>query len=276
MIYTKVGIPANKIIREILVAELAAIGFEGFEETSTTLEAWVEKELFSQEVFKEILEQYNIEFSLCVFDEILPQNWNAMWEQSYEPVEIDGIVRIRAPFHPKDASFKYEVLIEPKMSFGTGHHATTGLMIQHMLNLPMAGFDVADLGTGTGVLAIVAKFLEAQNVWACDIDEWSIENSIENFARNQTLDIKMYEGTIDALPANLKGSLDLVLANINRNILVDEFPKYVSLLKKGGKLVISGFYVTDAPLLIDVAQKNGLYFESQLENDEWCAIRFSY
>lgn len=257
---------------EILAAALSEGNFESFEFSRSGFNAYVKKSEFSDEVIAELKEQYpDIQFSYSQ-EEIGKQNWNREWEKNFAPVMIDDLCCIRASFHPAPSPPVLDVIIEPKMSFGTGHHQTTWLMSRALFSLNLRGKSLLDVGCGTGVLAIIAKKLGSQLVIGIDIDEWSIENSRENRKANglakETIDF--YQGSI----ASVEGEYDYVLANINRNILMKEMGRYASHLKSGGQLLISGFFESDCEDLVQVAKQSGLTFRSKETRNEWALLSF--
>lgn len=259
--------------REILTALLAEIGYDSFMETATGLSAYIETSLFNADEtlntiapIKEIFE--TIEITSAPMPDV---NWNAEWEKNFTPITVLDKCRIRAPFHPIDTNYSLDIIIEPKMAFGTGHHATTTLMIQQLLNTNVEGKTILDMGCGTGVLSIAAKKLGAKTVTAIDIDHWSVENSIENIAHNQLNNITVVEGGVEAIC----GQFDIILANINRNILLDQMPTYAKSLCNNGELYISGFYNSDLQILKDKAQSLNLRFDKYIENNDWVSAKFT-
>lgn len=253
---------------EILMAELGEIDFESFVEQDNRLKAYIVVSKFNKANLQLIVDQYT-GFSYSA-NEIEQLNWNAQWESGFDPIIIDDFCYIRAPFHKKRADIQYEIVIEPKMSFGTGHHATTRLMIQQMQKLKFDGKKVLDMGCGTGILAIMAKYLGAETVHGIDIDEWAVENSIENAKRNRVDDITFQLG--DA--AKIKNQYDIILANINRNILVDDMEVYCKHLNNGGIIIFSGFYQADMTIIENEAQKWNLKHQNTLFEDSWTAVVF--
>lgn len=265
--------PATPDNKDILTALLAEIGYDSFMETPTGLSAYILTDLFDEESTKNAIEPVRGIFeSLSVESKPMPDvNWNAEWEKSFTPITVLDKCRIRAPFHEFDPNYQLDIIIEPKMSFGTGHHATTTLMIQQLFDIDLSGRKVLDMGCGTGVLAIASRKLGAQSAVAIDIDHWSVENSIENIGRNQLDGIEVLEGGVEAI----KGSFDIILANINRNILLDQMPTYASSLNNGGVLCLSGFYKSDLDIIKGKAQSLNLKFVKFIERDEWVSAKFS-
>lgn len=268
----QVRITASQDQADILLAELGEIGFDIFEDSDTGLIAYCQTDLFDLAVFKDLISRYQflgpIQYEI---QEIEKQNWNAVWETNYDPIRISNLVFIRANFHPSEPGYQMEIVINPKMSFGTGHHETTFQMSQALFDLDLAGKSVLDAGTGTGILAFVAKKLGASFVRGFDIDEWSVENSIENASLNACEDVEFDKGTILDESARM---YDVLLANINRNILLDEMGEYADRIVSGGDLLLSGFYTEDIPMLIERAEALGLNYVSQSEKNRWACLRF--
>lgn len=239
---------------ELLIAELAELGVNAFLEQENGLEASVEKEAHLEEEIRQILSEYQVDYEML---EVAKQNWNQLWESNYPAVEINEECIVRAPFHTLERSYRYELVISPKMSFGTGHHDTTMLMMRAQLALAAAhrNANVLDVGCGTGILGILAKKLGATSVYACDIEEWAVENTRENAQLNQ-VEIDVQWGTMQfffpALPA-----FEIILANINRNVLVEDIPHYEKRLKKNGYLFVSGFYWKDQAAIEQKASQVG-------------------
>ena len=257
--------------REVLVAELAELGFESFVETDEGVKAYIVASDWNEGLLAELMtsqiEDQKIEWSSSEIEAI---NWNAEWEKSFDPIIVDNKCLIRAPFHEVEGSFEYVINIEPKMSFGTGHHSTTHLMIGEMMNMDWKGKHVLDMGAGTAVLAILAEMMGAESVDAIDIDEWAYLNSIENLERNNCSRIKSYQGGAELLTDQV---YDTILANINRNILLRDMKEYVKVLKAGGEILFSGFYVQDIPELERVGGELGLKLLLQRERNEWCLLK---
>ncbi len=269
MNYTEVKINLGSIpghLKDILVAELGQVGFESFMEEKGMLLAYMPAKNYNDKIVRELA----LEFGQFHFEakEIPQQNWNAQWESDFEPVAIDEVCYIRAPFHEPKKGFEHEIVIEPKMSFGTGHHATTRLMLQLMMQAGVKGKNVLDMGCGTGILAIMAKKMGAANVTGIDIDDWAVENTLENAQKNNVTGLTVYKGNAQ----DIKGNFDVILANINRNILVNDMPKYANHLKKGGYLLLSGFYQNDEPIIESSCNQSQLTCLHQLNEDRWSAL----
>ena len=260
---------------DILIAEMAGIGFDSFLETETGFEACILPDILDAALWESLLQRYRVAAKLVVQESTLPKtNWNEAWEKNYDPIELQDKVYVRATFHPERAAdFDHEIIITPKMSFGTGHHATTYLMLEWLLELELAGKKVIDAGSGTGILAIMAKKRGAAEILAFDIDEWSVENGNENFDLNGFAELRMHTGTIQSV--NLTGTYDLILANINKNVLLEEMRTYAGKLSLGGNLLVSGFYEEDGDDIRFEASKNGLLPGGQKTRNQWAALLFT-
>ncbi len=258
---------------DILTAELAELGFESFINLENGLQAFIPKDLFQVSQLLELVDTYQERSCKISYSQtnIPAQNWNATWESNFEPIDVDGICAVRAPFHAPIPFVKYDIVIEPKMSFGTGHHETTFLMLQQVLELDLAEKSILDMGCGTSVLAILAAKLAAKTILAIDNDTWSYENSLENCALNDCSRIQVKLGDA-ALLNELK--FNFILANINRNILLQDMKHYTKALEEKGELLVSGFFDVDATLLMEEAKKLGLHFVKKLTKNNWALIRF--
>ena len=256
---------------EILMAELIEIGFDSFTEEHDGILGYIQKDLFKEEELKNIYLLQNDEVEISYTYEEMPNiNWNEEWEKNFSPINVEDKVLIRAEFHDSDPNM-HEIVIQPKMSFGTGHHPTTHLMIQQMLDMDLADKKVLDMGCGTSVLAIFAKQKGAGRTVAIDIDEWSVENSKENAVRNNVeLDIEL--GTADNLG---KEKFEVILANINRNILISDIPTYISVLEDGGKLLLSGLCFFDVDDILEVCTEQNLKLEKKIQREEWVSLLLS-
>ena len=253
---------------EILMAELIEIGFDSFTEESDGILGYIPEELFSEDALKSITLMNNPDVEISYSFDLMPNiNWNEEWEKNFTPINVENKVLIRAEFHQENPNL-HEIIIQPKMSFGTGHHPTTHLMIQQMLDMDFMDKKVLDMGCGTSVLGIFAKQKDASEVVAIDIDEWSVENSIENAERNN-VKLRISQGTAD----NLGGEdFDIILANINRNILISDIPTYVSVLRDKGKLLLSGLCFFDVEDILEVCDKQGLRLINKQQREEWCSL----
>ncbi|MCL4152991.1 UNVERIFIED_CONTAM: hypothetical protein GTU68_028847, partial [Idotea baltica] len=203
-------------------------------------------------------------------EEIEQVNWNSEWEKNFTPIEVDELVSIRAPFHP-NPNLKYDIVIEPKMSFGTGHHETTHMMVQHLLKMDLTNKKVLDMGCGTGILAILAEMKGATPLDAIDIDNWCYLNSIENVERNNCKHISVYEGDASLL---INKKYDVIIANINRNILLNDIKIYADCLNAGGVLLLSGFYQEDIPIIDAEVSKFNMKLEEFIERNNWVALKY--
>ncbi|NNK10292.1 MAG: 50S ribosomal protein L11 methyltransferase [Flavobacteriaceae bacterium] len=256
---------------EILLAELAELPFESFEETENGLKAYIRQSEWREDLLGEIAILESPAFELKYqFHEIPPENWNKKWETHFDPIEIGNRCHVRAPFH-EEKDVTYDIVIEPKMSFGTGHHETTYMMLQFLLDMPLERQRVLDMGCGTAVLAILAAMKGAEAVDAIDIDHWSFLNSLENIKRNGQEQIRVYEGDVTAIPNK---EYDVILANINRNILLTDIPEYAEHLERQGKLLLSGFYEEDSDAIDRRCREVGLVFRSKLQKNSWISVLY--
>jgi ribosomal protein L11 methyltransferase len=240
---------------DVVVAALSDIGFESFEETAYGVKAYIQAPDYNKSSIEALPYLKENEFFSLKYEDrlIVAQNWNAVWESNFEPVIIQN-VSIRAPFHDKPYGIAYDLIIEPKMSFGTGHHETTALMVEEILKLDFKNKSVLDMGCGTGILALLAAKIGARQVTAIDIDEWAYKNTLENLERNGAPDVQVLCGTIDLLKGQ---SYDIILANINRNILLKDLLHYNRQLPIGGTLVMSGFLDVDLPIMRSACMEAG-------------------
>lgn len=273
MDFIELQIQTSGELSDILIAELGEIGFDTFQETELGFNAYIGKAEFKEALVRDIIQKYSfLGIASYEIHEIARENWNQTWESNYHPIEIPGRCRVRASFHQPDPSFPLEIVINPKMSFGTGHHSTTYLMMDLLLDTALTGKNVIDFGTGTGILAILAKKLGASAVEATDIDDWCIENSMENFALNDCEGIKVMLGTV--ADVKKKPGYDVVIANINRNVLLDEMPAYSALLAPGGLLFLSGFYELDLSIISEKTSELGFEIRRHKVKDYWTAAVF--
>lgn len=257
---------------EILIAQLGYAGFESFVETETGIMAYIQKEEWHPEILNEIQILSSSEFKIAyTLKEIAQVNWNEEWEKNFTPIVVNSMCAVRAPFH-KTYNVPFEIVIEPKMSFGTGHHETTFMMLEFILENEFEDKTVLDMGCGTALLAILAELRGAKIIDAIDIDQWCVENSEENIQRNNCTKVKVGRGDASTLPKVKK--YDTIIANINRNILLEDMNTYVNCLKKGGMLFLSGFYEEDLPLIKDCCNKLGLTFVKNKIKNNWIAAKF--
>jgi ribosomal protein L11 methyltransferase len=257
---------------EILIAELGEKAFESFIETENGLSAFVQKDLWFEDILEDIYILGNDEFKITyIFEEIEQVNWNEEWEKNFEAIEVDGKCHVRAPFHAK-TNAEFDIVIEPKMSFGTGHHETTHMMIQHLLETDVTGKKTLDMGCGTAILAILAEMKGATPIDAIDIDNWCYLNSIENAERNNCKEITVYEGDAALLDGK---KYDIIIANINRNILLNDMKQYADCLNANGTLFLSGFYTEDIPVIDASCTENGLTYAKKFERNNWVALKYN-
>ncbi len=256
---------------EILIAELGELPFESFVESEFGVTAFVQKQLWKASILDDVFVLNSPQFTISyTIEEIEQVNWNEEWEKNFEPIDVDGQCHVRAPFHPK-TNAKYDIIIEPKMSFGTGHHETTHMMIQHLLEIDVTNMKTLDMGCGTAILAILAEMKGAQPIDAIDIDNWCYLNSIENAERNNCQHITVYEGDATLL---LDQKYDLIIANINRNILLNDMQRYVDCLNPKGMLLLSGFYEEDIPSIEASCTEKGLTFVKKLQRNNWVSLKY--
>ncbi|MDP2069897.1 MAG: 50S ribosomal protein L11 methyltransferase [Lutibacter sp.] len=256
---------------EILIAELGEVGFESFVENDEGVEAFIQKNDWNAQVLDDIYVLKSGEFQISFeMREIEQTNWNIEWEKNFNPIQVDGLASIRAPFH-ENPNLKYDIVIEPKMSFGTGHHETTHMMVQHLLDLNVAGKKVLDMGCGTGILAIFAEMKGAKPIDAIDIDNWCYQNSLENVERNHCKHIAVYEGDASLLKDK---KYEVIIANINRNILLSDMHIYADCLGENGVILLSGFYKEDIPVIDAEVSKYGLKLDKQIERNNWVALKY--
>ena len=259
---------------DILVAYLAELDYESFQEEAPLLKAYIQEASYNGEALQKRLNDLQSEQEVVTSFEVklIPQeNWNAQWEAQFEPVFIDEVIRIVAPFHHLGAFTGIEIVIEPKMSFGTGHHQTTHLMCATMMEMDFQGKRVLDMGSGTGVLAILAEKRGAAEIVAIDIEAWSAENCADNALRNDCQHIQSIHGGIDVIPTE---PFDCILANINKNVLTAQISTYVERMKSGAYLFLSGFFVSDTDELKKMALDLNLQFQAQHEREGWAVLLF--
>ncbi len=258
---------------DILIAELGEVGFESFVESEEGVLAYIQKKDWNEGILENLQILDNPQFQVAhIIKEIEQENWNATWESNFNPIQVGDQCSVRAPFHKKSEA-KYDIVIEPKMSFGTGHHETTHMMLQHILEHEFEGKSVLDMGSGTGVLAILAAMRGARPVDAIDIDHWCYLNAKENVERNQHAHINVLEGDSTKLESR---KYDIIIANINRNILLQDIPVYANCLTENGVLFLSGFYEKDIEMISEKCIEVGLRFEKKLEKNNWVAVKYVF
>ena len=264
--------PDNENLKDMFMELLGEIGFDSFMDTDEGFDAYCQEQLLNEEELNDIMQMEQFANVKLIKKELIPdQDWNATWEASYEPVIINEFCRIRAPFHKVEGSYKYDLIIEPKMSFGTAHHETTSQIIELMLQSDFTGQNLLDMGSGTGVLAILAKKLGSATTVAIDNDEWAYRNALDNIRLNDENEIIVELG--DASSLNDR-QFDVILANINRNILLRDMKEYVKCLVDGGKIFFSGFYEEDLVLIAKEAERLGLTYSNHVTKNNWTAAVF--
>lgn len=267
------ALPVDEDLSEIFIARLYELGFDSFSQEDTILKAYVHEKDFDAESLKSILNEPEFsEVRLLTHESLAEQNWNALWESNYQAVIINNKCRIRAPFHAADPAFEFDLLIEPKMSFGTAHHETTSQMLAMMLTLEFKNKSTLDMGSGTAVLAILARKKGAYPVVAVDNDEWAFNNALDNIKLNDTNDIKVVLGDAKDIGNQM---FDIVIANINRNILLQDMPFYTAALAPNGLLMMSGFYEADLPLIQAKARELDMIYVRHTSVNQWVAVLFS-
>ena len=259
---------------DLLIAALGDIGYESFENTDTGFLGYIAASDYDPQTTQAVLQSYSehcrVSFST---KEIAATNWNADWEKNFSPITVGERIHVRAPFHPVSEA-EYEIVIEPKMSFGTGHHQTTHLMLEHLLDLDLKEKEVLDMGSGTAVLAIMACMRGAQKATAIDIDAWCGENGRENAQRNGIDNIEVLVGTAEQLPKS--PVYDVIIANINRNVLLEDMGAYVACLRPGGVVLLSGFYQSDLEIITARCKECGLVYQHHKTKDNWVAAKFLF
>ena len=255
-----------------LIAMLGSIGFDGFQEDDDQLTAFAVPDRFDKVDLNNVLGQEAFrEIELVRIDLLPDQNWNSIWESSYQPVKIGGRCGVRAPFHPPFDEIEFDLVIEPRMSFGTAHHETTSMMIRLLLETNLKGKSLLDMGCGTAILAILASKLGAEPVIGIDNDDWAVSNAVDNIHLNNTPQIEILKGDAALLKNKF---VDVFLANINRNILLNDMERYNDSINPQGKLIISGFYESDLSVLQKCATQLGLLYDRHIIDNQWVAAIF--
>ena len=274
MDFIELTVQAPPELADMLVAELGEVGFDTFEDHDAGFCAYTTEEAFDRDAVAEIMSRYQgigeLEFSDRV---ITRQNWNAEWEKNFQPLVIAGRVSVRAPFHPRPAGVEYDIEIMPRMSFGTGHHETTALMLENQLDLDHRGQRVLDMGCGTGILAIMAEKLGARQVLAVDVEPWTVENARDNAQENHCRTIECRLGGAEILAG--EAPFDIILANINRNVLLEDMAAYVRLLPSGNPILFSGFYEEDLAKITAEATRLGLVYNRHRTLRSWVSVIFT-
>ena len=267
--------PCNETITDVLSALAGEIGFESFVECENGVQAYIQQSLFDQKALDNMLAEFPLEGVTLTYSISEPEDkdWNEEWEKNFfQPIVIGDRCVIHSTFHQDVPKAEYDILINPQMAFGTGHHETTSLIIGELLDSELTGKSLLDMGCGTSILAILARMRGAKPCTAIDIDEWCVRNSIENIELNGVTDIAVSQGDASALQG--KGPFDVVIANINRNILLNEMKQYVACMHPGSELFMSGFYIDDIPAIRREAEKHGLTFVHHQEKNRWAAVKF--
>jgi len=259
--------------QDLLISDLADLGFDTFEDSENGFTAFVMKDNFSEHALKELLAHYTDDFvTNYALEDVADENWNAEWEKNFNPLIIDDVCYVRATFHEPQPSYPYEIVIDPKMSFGTGHHQTTSMMMQYILAADLKDKTVLDMGCGTAILAILAAKLGAKNLVAIDYDNVCYESTIENAVLNNISNLKALCGSKEVIPNE---EYDVIFANINRNILLDQIHRYADVLQSGGKIFFSGFYLDpDLGMITAECAKYGIQYLDHKQNGDWVAAQF--
>ena len=266
--------PCTEVVNDVLSAVLGEVGFESFVEQADGIAAYIQKDLYSENALKELanfpLPDTQVEYT---YQEAEDKDWNEEWEKNFfQPIIISDRCVIHSTFHHDIPQAEYDIVINPQMAFGTGHHETTSLIIGELLDNNLQGKSLLDMGCGTSILAILARMRGAVPCTAIDIDEWCVRNSLENIELNGVDRISVFQGDASALKG--KGPFDVIIANINRNILLNDMKQYVSCMHPGSELYMSGFYVDDIPVIQAEAERNGLHFVHHKEKNRWAAVKF--
>ncbi len=269
MDFVEIDILCKEDLKDILTAELCQMGYESFLETSNGFKAYQPEKNHNPAMLSELQQRYVLNTSFK-YRKLADKNWNEVWEKSFEPIEIDGKCRIRASFHPAKNSLPFEIIIDPKMSFGTGHHETTRQMLSCQLSLDHSGKSILDIGCGTGILSILGEKKGAEQILGLDIDPHAVSNTVKNMVLNNCRKIKVKEGTVKDLPSNR--TFDMILANINRNVLLEEIDLYHQHLSNSGLLIISGFYTWDSPEIVKKCEASTFKIKEQTEENQWACL----
>ena len=272
MDYIKFNIPVKPEQSELILAFLSQLPFEAFEEKEEELIAWLAADLFTDE-FKQQFSELKTKFNLSEETEVVhPQNWNAIWEANHQPIRVGDFCQVRADFHPAVADVQYDIIINPKMAFGTGHHETTYMMMDQMKNLDFKGSRVLDLGCGTGVLAFLARMMGASDILAIDNDPAAYQNTLENLKVNDLQGIRALRGSLKDVD---EAPFDYILANINRSVILDSLPSLYERLKQQGRLLVSGILTTDEELLLNKSKENNFKQVGIQRKNGWICVSFS-
>jgi ribosomal protein L11 methyltransferase len=270
--YLEVTIPVLDELKEIVSAELVDLGYEGFWEDGSSIKAYVQSSSFEHKLLYDTLAKYGMENSFS-YAEMPDQNWNETWEKNYDPILVDDVVFVRSPFHTPNSSVDYEVVIQPQMSFGTGHHETTQLMIEMMLTESFKGSTVLDMGTGTGVLAMLSSLLGATDVVGIDYDQNSVDNAKENLKYNEVNNVSFLYGSHEAIPSR---DFDIILSNITKNINVGLLPHLVKRLSTDGYIILAGFLNFDLKEVDSIATDLGLTIVRNVSKGDWECLLYKH
>ncbi|MFD2286866.1 50S ribosomal protein L11 methyltransferase [Pedobacter petrophilus] len=259
--------------QDLLISDLADLGFDTFEDSESGFTAFVIKDNFNEQLLKDLLTGYADDFAATyVLEDVADENWNAEWEKNFSPLIIDDVCYVRATFHEPKPSYPYEIIIDPKMAFGTGHHQTTTMMMQYILSADLLDKNILDMGCGTGILAILAGKLGAKSLMAIDYDDICYESTIENATLNNIINLKALCGSKEVIPDE---QYEVIFANINRNILLDQIHRYAEVLKPEGKIFFSGFYLEpDLSMITAECAKYGIKYLDHKQNGDWVAAQF--
>lgn len=267
--------PCNETVNDVVSALAGEIGFESFVECEAGVQAYIQQTLFDEEALKEMIASFPLPDTTVTYTikEAEDKNWNEEWEKNFfQPIVIGDRCVIHSTFHNDVPQAEYDIVINPQMAFGTGHHETTSLIIGELLDSDLQGKALLDMGCGTSILAILARMRGASPCTAIDIDEWCVRNSLENIELNGVDNIAVSQG--DASSLESKGPFDMVIANINRNILLADMKHYIARMNPGAELLMSGFYIDDIPVIREEAERNGLHFVHHREKNRWAAVKF--
>lgn len=267
--------PCTEVVNDVLSAVLGEVGFESFVEQEGGIAAYIQTALYDEETLKSALDSFPLADTTLTYTykEAEDKDWNEEWEKNFfQPIVIGNRCVIHSTFHHDVPQAEYDIVINPQMAFGTGHHETTSLIIGELLEADLQGKALLDMGCGTSILAILARMRGAAPCTAIDIDEWCVRNSLENIELNHVDSISVFQGDASILPD--KGPFDVVIANINRNILLNDMKHYVARMNPGARLFMSGFYTDDIPAIREEAERNGLRFVHHKEKNRWAAVQF--
>jgi ribosomal protein L11 methyltransferase len=275
MEFIQIDITASADFTELLIAEMSELRFDSFwEKSDGEFTAYIEKTFFDEQLLKDLQKKYPDAGISYQFSALESKNWNEEWEKNFQPIVVANKCYVRSTFHEPRPDYPLEIIIEPKMSFGTGHHATTSMMVEQLLSLDLGDKKVMDVGTGSGILAIAASKLGAANILAFDIDEWSVENTAENLGFNKVTNVQILQGTIAEVKP--QGKFEIILANITRNILMEEIPTYLTFLEERGYLIVSGFYKDDIASFESKIETWHLKPIQTIIRDNWASILFQH